>query len=239
MLIALAALTIAASCNKSDNPDANLHITGTVKGLKQGKLYVQRLKDTSFVPIDTIVINGNSNFESHLKIDSPEMLYLFLDRGQTNSIDNNLPFFAEPGNMKIETSNEQFFANARISGSENQVAYDNFKKIRARFTDQKMELVQKSIEAMKDGNAQRLDSINQKLDMLLKRRYLYTVNFALANAKHEVAPYIALSEIYDANVKYLDTIAKSMTPEVSKSMYGKELKKFIAERKKAMQAPVK
>ena len=32
------------------------------------------------------------------------MLYLFLDRGQTNSIDNNLPFFAEPGNIKIETT---------------------------------------------------------------------------------------------------------------------------------------
>ena len=31
------------------------------------------------------------------------MLYLFLDSGQTNSIDNNLPFFAVPANIKIVT----------------------------------------------------------------------------------------------------------------------------------------
>ena len=47
------------------------------------------------------------------------MLYLFLDRGQTKSIDNSLPFFAEPGNIKIETSLKHFFADAKITGSKN------------------------------------------------------------------------------------------------------------------------
>jgi hypothetical protein len=41
-----------------------------------------------------------------------------------------------------------------------------------------------------------------------------------------------LAEIYDINLKYLDTIQKSMTPKVSKSLYGKKLNNYIAERKK-------
>jgi hypothetical protein len=41
------------------------------------------------------------------------------------------------------------------------------------------------------------------------------------------APYITLSEIYDINLKYLDTIQKSMTPKVAKSMYGKKLTNFV------------
>jgi hypothetical protein len=47
-----------------------------------------------------------------------------------------------------------------------------------------------------------------------------------------VSPYVTLAEIYDINLKYLDTIQKSMTPKISKSKYGKKLIDFIAERRK-------
>jgi hypothetical protein len=57
---------------------------------------------------------------------------------------------------------------------------------------------------------------------------LYATNFAINNKNFEVAPYIALSEIYDINIKYLDTIQKSMSPKVAKSLYGKKLTEYIA-----------
>ena len=239
LLLAIMALALITACNKKDTTDTNLHISGTIKGLKQGKLYIQRIVDTALVAMDTIVINGKSTFESDLKIDSPEMLYLFLDRGQTNSIDNNLPFFAEPGTMKIDSDNEEFFAKAKITGSENQKVYEEFLKIKSRFNGQNLDLIQKNINATKNSNVQQLDSIAKQSDMLTKRRYLYTVNFAINHAKSEVAPYLALSEIYDANVKYLDTIQKSMSPKVAKSRYGKMLTKFVKDRKKDAAAPVK
>ena len=238
-LLALTALILLAACNKEDHGDANLHITGTIKGLKQGKLYIQRIKDTTLIALDTIVINGKSDFESHLKLDSPEMLYLFLDRGQTNSIDNNLPFFAEAGNMKIETSNEEFFSKAKITGSENQKLYEDYLKLKNRFTGKNLDLIEKNIQATRNSNVAQLDSISEQSESLLKRRYLYTANFALTNAKHEIAPYLALSEIYDINIKYLDTIQKSMSPKVAKSHYGKMLTKFVADRKKDDAAAVK
>lgn len=238
-ILALMALVLLTACNKNDNGDANLHITGIVKGLKQGKLYIQRIADTTLVTLDTIVINGNSSFESHLKLDSPEMLYLFLDRGQTNSVDNSLPFFAEPGNMKIETSNDEFFYKAKITGSKNQKLYEDFQKIKSRFTNENLDLVAKNLEATKNSNVKQLDSVATKSEYLMKRRYLYTANFALNHAKNEIGPYIALSEIADVNIKYLDTIQKSMSPEVAKSLYGKMLTKYVAERKKAETEAVK
>lgn len=231
LLVALFALSLVIACNKKDYGDTNLHISGKVKGLTQGKLYIQKIVDTSLVALDTIVINGKSYFESHLKLESPEMLYLFLDRGQTNSVDNSLPFFAEPGNMTIETSNEEFFNRAKITGSKNHKLYEEFLKMKRQFTGKNMDLLEKNIEATKKGNVAQLDSVKTQSDQLLKRRYLYTANFALNHAKNEVGPYIALSEIYDANIKYLDTIRKSMSPKVAKSHYGKMLTKFIEERK--------
>lgn len=232
LAIGLLAVIFFIACKKNSNPDANLHIKGNIKGLAQGKLYIQKVVDTTLVALDTIVINGKSSFESHLKLDSPEMLFLFLDRGQTNSIDNNLPFFAEPGNMKIETTNDEFFAKAKISGSENHKIYEEFLKVKNRFTNQNIELVEKNLRAIKKSDTKLIDSIQKQSDDLTKRRYLYTVNFALNNAKHEVAPYLALSEIYDANIKYLDTIQKSMTPKIAQSHYGKMLTQFVAERNK-------
>jgi len=238
-ILALMALALLISCNKEEHGDTNLHITGNIKGLKKGTLYIQKVVDTSLVAIDTIVFNGKSDFESYIKIDSPEMLYLFLDRRQTNSVDNNLPFFAEPGEMKIETSNDEFFYKAKITGSENQKLYEEFLKIKTRFTGDNLDLVAKNLEATKNSNVKQLDSIGIKSEQLIKRRYLYTANFALNHAKSDIAPYLALSEIADINTKYLDTIHKSMSPKVAKSLYGKMLTKYVAERKKNDASQVK
>jgi hypothetical protein len=236
-LILLALVSLYAC--KKDNSDANLHITGNIKGLKQGKLYIKRIVDTSLVTMDSIIIKGNSRFESYLKIDSPEMLYLFLDRGQTTSVDDKIPFFAEPGEMKIESNIDQFYAKAKITGSENQKIYEEFQKIKSRFTSQNMELVEKNIDAVQNKNVKQLDSITERSEQLLKKKYLVIANFAKNNAKHDVGPYLALSEIYDINVMYLDTIRKSMSPEVAKSHYGKMLTKFVEDRKKDEAAQIK
>ncbi|NDI97546.1 DUF4369 domain-containing protein [Flavobacterium sp. LaA7.5] len=225
-----AAILLLTACNhKNEHADTNLHITGYVKGLKQGKLYIQHVRDTALVTIDSIIINGQSSFESRLKLESPEMLYLFLDRGQTNSVDNSLPFFAEPGEMTIETTIDAFFSKAKITGSENHKMYEEFLKMKKRFTSDNLDLIEKDVKAAQENNREQLDSISQKMDQLLKRRYLFTVNFAVNHAKYELGPYLALSEIYDANVIYLDTIQKSMTPEVAKSHYGKLLTKYVAD----------
>lgn len=236
--LALAALILVVACGKEENHgDANVHITGNIKGFKKGRLFIKKFNDTAFVNVDTINIDGISEFESHLKLDSPQMLYLVIDRVSTESVDQELPFFAEPGTITINTSKDAFFAKAKITGSKNQKVYEEFAQLRNKFVNEKMDLTKLSYEAGKD--VKKLDSIDVKLEQLLKRRYLHTANFALNHANMEVGPYVALSEIADdINLKYLDTIQKSMTPDVAKSMYGKMLTKVIAERKKAEATPV-
>lgn len=231
IIIALLALVVISSCSEKKS-DKNLQITGNIKGLKKGTLYIQRIKDTTLVAIDTIQIDGDSHFTSEMNIDSPEMLYLFLDRGVSNSVDNNLPFFVEPGKINIESSLEFFTADAKITGSKNQELYDEYKKVVSRYVDENLELVKKRFTAFKNKNTTELAKIQAEQDNILKRKYLYTTNFAVNNASHAVAPYVAVAEIYDINLKYLDTIQKSLTPEISKSIYGKQLKQLIEERKK-------
>ncbi|MBF4492834.1 DUF4369 domain-containing protein [Flavobacterium sp. JLP] len=233
-IIAFVALALLASCSKKESAD-NLHITGNIKGLKNGTLYIQRIVDTALVAIDSIKIDGNSTFERDIKLESPEMLYLFLDRGVSNSLDNNILFFAEPGNITIETNLDNFIYGAKITGSKNQELYEQFKKINTRFNDENLSLVEPKFKAIKRQDQKAVDSIVAKEEANIKRKYLFATNFALNNKDHEIAPYIALAEIYDINIKFLDTIQKSMTPKVAQSLYGKKLTKYVADIKKQEQ----
>ncbi len=229
--IAFIAITLLFACSekKSEN---NLHLTGNIKGLKKGTLYVQRVDNNKLVALDTIAIDGNSNFETNIDLKSPEMLYLFLDRGVSNSLDNNLLFFAEPGDISIETNLENYIADAKVTGSKNQDLYYEYKKVDKRFQDESLTLIEKKFNAMKNKNESELTSIVAKQETNIKRKYLYATNFAINNKDYEVAPYIALSEIYDINLKYLDTIHKYMSPKVAQSLYGKKLTEYIASIKK-------
>ncbi|MDI1318471.1 DUF4369 domain-containing protein [Flavobacterium sp.] len=230
-IFALFSILILTSCNEKESIK-NFVLTGNIKGLKNGTLYIQRIKDTTLVAIDTIKINGDSHFTSEFDLDSPEMLYLFLDRGVSNSVDNNITFFAEKGKMNIETSLDFFTADAKITGSKNQELYDEYRKVISRYVDQDLTLIQKKLMAYKENKVDEMNKIEEEQKSILKRKYLYTTNFAVNNGDYEVAPYVALAEIYDINLKYLDTIQKSMTPKVSKSLYGKKLNDFYAARKK-------
>ncbi|WP_300566043.1 DUF4369 domain-containing protein [Flavobacterium sp.] len=230
-ILAVVSMAVFASCSEEKSKD-NLEITGNIKGLKKGKLYIQKVQDSTLITLDTIVLNGSSNFETNVKLDSPEMLYLFLDRGVSKSADNNLLFFAEPGKINIDTELEFFLSKAKITGSKNQELYEQYKSIISKFNDQQLELVKDELLALKGKKVISEEDNAKKQDLILKRRYMYAANFALTNADHEVAPYIALTDIYDMNIKFLDTIQKSMTPAVANSKYGKKFNEYMAERKK-------
>ena len=229
---ALLLIFVLFACSKKE-ADQTLHLSGTVKGLKKGTLYIRKIKDSSLVSIDTIRIDGSSDFTSDLHIESPEMYYLFLDRGASNTLDNNLPFFAEAGNLRIETTLDHFLSDAKITGSKNHAKYEEFKKVTTRYNDQNLALTEMKFHAFKDKNFKKVDSISSLQNANMSRRYLYTTNFALTNRDYEVAPYVTLSEISNINLKYLDTIRKSMAPKVAKSLYGMKLIRFYDERIKS------
>ncbi len=231
LVLAIISIIILISCDEK-KPKDNLELSVTIRGLKKGTLYIKKVKDTSLIILDTIKINGDSHFETNLKVSSPEMYYLVLDRGVTITKDNSLSFFAEPGKMNIESSLEFFSSEAKITGSKNQKLYDEYRKIATQFIDQNMDLIQTKLKAYESKNSLEIAEIESKQNAILKRRYLYTTNFAINNANFEVAPYVALAEISDINIKYLDTIKKCMSPKISKSLYGKKLIDLIAERKK-------
>ena len=219
-------LLLIFSCGKKE-PD--LIVIGNIKGLKKGTLYLQKLKDTALVTVDSLAINGELPFELHSDLEEPEVLFLTLDNKGPNT--HRLSFFANKGITEINTTLKRFGYDARIKGSIQQEKFDEYNRILAKFNNQRLQLIKEQFEAQKSEDDSLINAANLDADNLIKRKYLYTVNFALNNKDSEVAPYVALSEIYDANIKYLDTIYNSLEKDIANSKYGRELDAYIKERK--------
>jgi len=222
----LLAVLLIFSCSKKES---DLTVTGIIKGLKKGTLYLQQLKDSSLVVLDSLVINGEQPFELHSDLDEPEVLYLMLDKnGAENS---RIAFFADKGITEINTTLKFYGFNPKITGSKQQEKFEEFNTIISKFNNQSLELIKERFEAQQSNDTSKLNTLNKKADNILKRKYLYAINFALNNKDSEVSPYVAIAEIYNANIKYLDTIYNTLPKNIASSKYGKELDLHIKKRK--------
>ena len=218
------------SCG-GDPSENSMLLTGEVRGLKKGSLYLQKVSDTAYVTLDSMVVDGSAIFSFSEEITAPEVFYLTLTFEDSSNTIKRLPFFAEAGSVTVNTTLENYERDARIIGSVNQEKLNEYKILMKRYNDKNLDLIKKGLDALKEGNDS-LATVNKaQQDKLLKNRYLASVNFAKNNGAYEVAPYITLTEIFDVNTKYLDTIYVSLTPKIKDSKYGKALESFIKERK--------
>ena len=229
-LLIISLVLLIAACS-APNKGEKMLVNVQIKGLKKGKLYLQRIEnDTILKTIDSIIVLGNNQFTMTANITEPEMFYLTFDGNTTNKY---ITFFADKGTITITDNVDKFGFNPVITGSKNQDILNEYTKISRRFNNQNLEFIKLKFLAQKETNTDSIATLNKLHKSLLRRRYLVTVNYALNNKDKHVAPYLALTELVNANVKLLDTINNSLTTEVKNSLYGKKLNTFIADIKKA------
>ena len=220
---------IITGCSEPDT--AQMTLTGTVKGLKKGTLLLQKIEDTTLVSVDSVQIDGDPNFVFSDEVASPEVYFIYLRLENGTLLDDRIPFFAEATEIQLETSLKKFGNDVKITGSTNQDKLEEYKEIVSRFTNRNLDLIEESLKARQAGNDSLIAALQIQQNKLIASKYLATVNYALQQKDLEVAPYLMLSEVYDANIKYLDTVYSVLPTNVRESKYGKELADYIEDRK--------
>jgi len=226
LIISVVSLLIVACSSKKGG---NMLVQGKIEGLKKGRLYLQKMQDTLLISVDSITLLGTDVFTLTDNVSAPEMYYLTFDG---NTTDKRIIFFAEKGTITINDRADKFGLNPTIKGSRNQEILDKYYKMTDQFNNKRLDLFEENIKAKQANDTKKLVKLEAEFLSLVKRRYLYTTNYALNNSEYIVAPYIALTELIDANVTLLDTINNSLSKEVKASKYGKKLEKFITDIKK-------
>ncbi|MBT8290249.1 MAG: DUF4369 domain-containing protein [Muriicola sp.] len=217
------------SCDNSD--ENRMEVSGTVKGLKKGTLYLQKVEDSVLATLDSLEMRGNGDFTFETTLESPEIYYLYLKKADNNDINDRITFFGEPGKIRITTIWNAFDSKAVIEGSETQKKLEDYQEIMSRFNAESLGQMQAARDSTLFNDPVALDSLQKANERNLKRSYLYALNYAMSNSNSHIAPFIALSEVADANIKYLDSLYISLSPEVAQGKYGKALKSHLESRK--------
>ncbi len=220
-------VSLVISCGKSH--EGSMLVKGNIDGLKKGTIYLQKYVDTLLVSVDSIQLNGKSDFILADDVLSAQIYYLAINEVPNESIS----FFGEKGEITITSKLPKLEYSAKITGSKNQDLFDDYKEMSSKFQDKQLDNIKAKFEAQKENDEVLLAELEKNENSLLKRRYLYTANFAMTHPDAEVSPYLAITELYYANVKLLDTVNNSLSKRVKTTKYGLQLEEFIQNIKKS------
>lgn len=219
--ISLISLTLFIICCNSDQN--NMIVSGNVDGLRKGTIYLQKEIDSTIVSLDSLKIRGNSNFKLNTIIDEPDIYYLYLDKEDGDSLNDIITFFGNKGEININTMLSTFDSSYEISGSKNSELLREYFSIIRKYNLQNLDLLEIFYNAQITDNQKRIDSVNERLENLIKRKYLYSLNFSITHAQNEISPYIAVSQIPDANKDLLRKVYDTLPENIKVSKYGKVL----------------
>lgn len=214
------------SCGK--DKETNFTLKGSIKGLKKGVVYLQKDGDSTIIDLDSMTITGQPEFKLQTTIEEPILLYLKLFKNDGE--EHYIPFFADKGVTEINTTLKNFNFDAKIKGSKQQDLLNEYTKVMSKFNDQNLDLIEATFLAQKENDSIAMDSLNKVSETLMKRKYSYTIQFALNHKDNMIAPYLALYEIPSANPIYIDSVYIGLTEDIKQSFYGKKLEEVIANR---------
>jgi len=220
-ILVIGLLLLIVACSK-EKELGNMVVQGKIKGIKKGTLYLKKMRDTLIVSVDSIRLFGKDSFTLSDNITSPEMYFLSLDQNQST-----LSFFGEEGIITVNDQIEKFGISPRIDGSNNQKILEKYKEVASKFQDKQLDLLAANMQALIDSDIETSQSLRKQAEKQNLKKYIFTINFALNNSDTEAAAYITLTELVNANVKYLDSINNSLTKKVKQSYYGEKLAEFI------------
>jgi hypothetical protein len=182
------------------------------------------MKDSLLISVDSISLLGNDQFRLTDNVASSVLYYLTFDG---NTTDKRILFFGEKGTITINDKVEQFGYHPEISGSKNQEILDRYNTVMRKFQNKRLEYIKQDFDAKKANDTKLIAQLENDYNKLIRRKVLFTTNFAISNADSEVAPYLALTEMYDASLKMLDTVNNSLSENIKKSDYGKRFQDYL------------
>ena len=215
--IILIIIIIFASCTANNDQYA---INGTVEGVNNGMIYLQKFDSEKWVNIDsTSLEKGRFTFKGTTAI--PEMWQIIMEEKQIV-----VPVFVENSNIDIEIFPDSLDKSI-IKGSDSHDIYLQYIKSRE-VIDQKMDESYKEWKNAREvGDSiimNHADSISTVLDGEMKK---LLIDFAKNNNTSVVTPYLVMRNSWQFELPELEEIVVGLDTSINNSQYTKSLKKRV------------
>lgn len=234
-ILLLVAVAVALySCNKL--AEGEYEITGTVKGMKTGLVFLEKQNPMGMGPqaIDTVkIVDGK--FEIKGKTTEPEIHFIQIDK-----VNGKVPFILEGGEIEITVDKDSLF-KSKLAGTYNNEEF-------SKFNDESNKLqkkIQKSAMEFQVKNMAEINAVQQSHDTVvmnrLKKEYDiiqkpitdYTFGYPKTHPKSYISVLITQMMINNPNyAKDLEGVYNSLDESLKKTKPGKAIKVSIESLKK-------
>ena len=212
-------LTIFLGACQSNS--TSYEISGNISNLDSGKVYLIKAENGEALAIDSSdIVAGKFEFKGEASV--PEMHYLRL-----NQQDYFTQFFLENASIKVEADKDSI-TGAVVSGSPStdilNVYIEELDEMNAEMTQYQQEYAQ----AAASGNSEEVERIQINYQATMDNMIVYVKNFVKENSNSIVAPFLTLSVLAnELEYNELKPLVDSFSPELSESVYMKELQNML------------
>lgn len=227
---------LLASCKK----DGEYTIEGSVKGLKTGKVYLERQDEAmGFVPVDTVdMVDGKFNIKGIAE--GPEMYFV-----QIEKVQGKVPFILEEGQIGMEVDKDSLF-KSKISGTYSNDEFFKFQtesnKIQKKSQKAVMEFQMKNMNLMNEAQQKNdtavINSLRKEYKALQKEMTDYMFTYPEKHPKSYISLLIVQSMV--GNPEFTDVktekLFNSLDKELKESKVGKKVAEKIKEVKQLKSA---
>jgi hypothetical protein len=234
-IILLVAVTIALySCKNL--ADGEYEITGTVKGMKTGLVYLEKQSPMGMgsQAIDTVkIVDGK--FEIKGKTTEPEIYFL-----QIEKVEGKVPFILEGGEIEVTVDKDSLF-KSKLGGTYSNEEFSKFneesaklqKKIQKPAMDFQMKNMPLMQEAQQKNDTATMNRIRKEYDAIQKPISDFTFEYPKSHPKSFIS--VLITQMMLNNPKYskdVEGIFNSLDESLKKTKPGKAVKESIDATKK-------
>ncbi|MGL2966307.1 DUF4369 domain-containing protein [Flavobacterium sp. XGLA_31] len=234
LLLSTVALALF-SCSKV--ADGEYLITGKVKGMKTGLVFLQK-EDPSgmgLVNIDTVKI-VDEKFEIKGKVDEPAINLIEIQKVQ-----GKVPFIMETGEITIDVDKDSIF-KSKIGGTYSNDEFAKFneesakikKRLQKSVMDFQMKNMAKMTEARKNKDTVTINSLRKQYELLQKDMTDYTFNYPKSHPKSFIS--VLITQAMFNNPKFqpkdIEATFNSLDESLKKTKPAKKIKENLEALKK-------
>lgn len=242
LLIVAAAIALYSCKNLAEG---EYEITGTVKGMKTGLVYLEKQNPMGMGPqaIDTVkIVDGK--FEIKGKTTEPEIHFIQVDK-----VNGKVPFILEGGEIEI-TVDKDSLQKSKLGGTYSNEEFTKFneesnkiqKGLQKKIMDFQMKNMAVMNEAQQKNDTVAMNRLRNEYDAIQKPITDYTFGYPKTHPKSFIS--VLILQMMSGNPKYkndIEGLYKSLDPSLQKTKPGKSIKENVeaAKKKPAVQvAPV-
>ena len=225
IILLLIFMLLFVSCRNSERKNYNtgFSLKGTIEKSLNGKKVLLKTQEKELLTVLDSTRIKNGTFEFTGNIDKPEVFGIFID-----SITEAIGLFMENTTITIE-ANIKNLSTSKITGSQTNDDYLDFVKESNKIISKMNILFPEFQKARAENDAEKLEEINKKIQAINDRNTAFILRYARLNSESYVSA-VALQSILRIPSIDKDSIANiydNFSDYVKKGDYSKEIEEYL------------